>query len=312
MASNLMHPCDFLTRALLDLGPWRRAAAPFAVIRVTGRDAGDFLQRLCSQDVLALPVGGLLPAAFLDSKGKVVATCLCGRVEAGFLLEVQQPQQARLLELLDRYHFSEQVQFPVMPAVADEHIATAVGAGEAGVAVADDGAVTIRFARRGVQFARRHAGDGGSAAAVAARELPAAVAECLRMGAGLVAVGVDTEPQTLALEADLDDHCSTTKGCYTGQEIVARIHTYGHTNRALCLLHLAAGPPITAPAVLHEPDDDLPVGRVLHAVVVPEGLAGVAVRRVGLGYLPTDFQRIGTGLRLADGSAVTVAGFARA
>ena len=71
-------------------------------------------------------------------------------------------------------------------------------------------------------------------------------AECLRLLAGLLRVGVETEPTTLALEADLDDHVSTTKGCYTGQEIVARIHTYGHVNRKACLLHLAPGAPITA------------------------------------------------------------------
>jgi folate-binding protein YgfZ len=126
------------------------------------------------------------------------------------------------------------------------------------------------------------------------------------MGAGIVRVGVDTESGTLALEADLADHCSTTKGCYTGQEIIARIHTYGHTNRALCLLHLAAGPAITAPAVLHELEDKIAVGRVMAAVPVP----GKALR-VGLGYLPKDFQPVGTKLLLADGAAVTVAGFGK-
>ncbi len=125
-------------------------------------------------------------------------------------------------------------------------------------------------------------------------------AECLRMAAGLVRVGIDTEPTTLALEADLDDHCSTTKGCYTGQEIVARIHTYGHVNRRLCLLWLAAGPVVQAPAPVHD-DDDLPVGRVMHAVPVPDGSG-----RLGFGYLPKDFQEPGTRLKLADGAAVTV------
>jgi folate-binding protein YgfZ len=119
-----------------------------------------------------------------------------------------------------------------------------------------------------------------------------------------VRVGLETEPSTLALEADLDDHCSTTKGCYTGQEIVARINTYGHVNRKLCLLHLPAGPELTTPQPLHEPEDQLAVGRVLHAVPVP----GKPLR-VGLGYLPKDFQALGTKLRLDDGGAVTVVGF---
>ena len=121
------------------------------------------------------------------------------------------------------------------------------------------------------------------------------------MAAGFVRVGVETEASTLVLEADLDDHCSPSKGCYTGQEIVARIHTYGHTNRKLCFLQLGDGPMITSPAPLHEPEDEIAVGRVMHAVPVP----GQAVR-FGLGYLPPDFQQPGTELTLADGSRAAV------
>lgn len=303
-----MKPCDPLTSALLAAGPWVRAAAPHAVVEVDGPDAGDFLQRLCSQDVLALAPGALAPAAFLDAKGKVVATCLVARRTdgAGYWLELQAAQAPRLLALLERFHFTEKLRFAARAGAAVERIQTAVGPGRNEVA-ADGDALGFAFARRGVQFERWH---GGAAAVPAGSALDAAVAECLRMGAGLVAVGIDTEPTTLALEADLDDHCSPTKGCYTGQEVVARIHTYGHTNRALCLLHLDGTEPIAAPQTLHETEDDLAVGRVMHAVPLPAGLVAAGPGRVGLGYLPADFQPIGTRLRLADGTAVTVAGFA--
>ena len=65
-----------------------------------------------------------------------------------------------------------------------------------------------------------------------------------------------------------------------------------------------AHPAITAAVALHEREDDVPVGRVLHAVPAP----GLGLR-IGLGYLPKDFQAIGTELALPDGTAVTVAGF---
>ena len=117
-------------------------------------------------------------------------------------------------------------------------------------------------------------------------------------------VGLETEASTLALEADLDDHCSTRKGCYTGQEIVARIHTYGHVNRKLCLLQMGDGAAVDAPVTLLEPEDELPVGRVMHAVSPP----GHDLR-VGLGYLPKDFQELGTALQLEGGGDVTVVGF---
>jgi folate-binding protein YgfZ len=123
------------------------------------------------------------------------------------------------------------------------------------------------------------------------------------MLAGCLRVGVETEATTLALEAEIEDHISTTKGCYTGQEIVARIHTYGHTNRKACLLLLAAGAPITQAQELQD-DDAIAVGRVLHAVPVP----GVDAR-LGVGYLPKDFQALGTKLRLGDGGMVEVLGY---
>ena len=109
---------------------------------------------------------------------------------------------------------------------------------------------------------------------------------------------------TLALEAHHDDHSSTTKGCYTGQEIVARIHTYGHVNRKLCLLRLPMGEAINEPVVLHELEDDLAVGRVMHAVPLAQH-----DMRLGLGYLPPDFQAIGTRLTLAGQGDVEVIGF---
>jgi folate-binding protein YgfZ len=150
-----------------------------------------------------------------------------------------------------------------------------------------------------VRFTRRHGGAVAAGLAPASAEL----AECARLLAGFVRVGVETEATTLALEADLDDHVSTTKGCYTGQEIVARIHTYGHTNRKACLLWLGAGAPITAAQELQD-DDEIAVGRVLHAVPVPGHAA-----RLGLGYLPKDFQGLGTKLRLAGGGGVEVIGY---
>jgi folate-binding protein YgfZ len=291
---------DPLTLELLGGGPFVRDEAPYRLVLVAGDDAKDYVQRLCSQDVLALD-SDAAPAAFLDPKGKVAVTCLVLRAGDGFVLETQAAQHESLLRVLDRYHFTERVNFSAVAGVCRERIAAA----GAKLPAAPAGATTFAWTRRGVQFVRWHADSGSALPAVAGAPLGDELAECLRMGAGIVKVGVDTEPGTLALEADLADHCSTTKGCFTGQEILARIHTYGHTNRALCLLHLAAGPAITAPAVLHEPEDRLAVGRVMAALPVP----GRALR-VGLGYLPKDFQAVGTKLQLADGGAVTVAGFA--
>ncbi|MEC7582757.1 MAG: hypothetical protein VYE77_00435 [Planctomycetota bacterium] len=282
-----------------------REPAPYALLSVRGPDAEDFLQRLCSQDVAALAPGGLAPAAFLDGKGKLVATCLVARdprAEEAYVLETQQAQVAALEALLERYHFTEQLTLGRLPTSCRERIGAA-GADGRGAATVEGEALVLAHARRGLQFERWHAEDLSGLPAAAGELLDDERAEGLRMAAGLVRVGVESEPNTLALEADLDDHCSLTKGCYTGQEVVARIHTYGHTNRGLCLLRIDAGEPITAPVTLLECDDEVPVGRVMAAVPLPQGTG-----RIGLGYLPTDFQAIGTRLVLEGGGDAIVVG----
>ncbi len=294
---------------LLAGGPFRRDDGARALLAVRGRDAADFLQRLCSQDVAALGPGGLRPAAFLDPKGRLQHTCLLGRGQDGFWLETHPDQREGLLALLDRYHFTEKVQFEAGPAGCAEWIGGDLPAAvAAGVEDGGDG-VRIAFARRGVAFVR---GYGAVADGVPAGAAPLAAerAELLGMLAGLVRVGVDSEPATLALEADLDDHLSRSKGCYTGQEIVARIDTYGHVNRRLVLLWLPGEGAIPAPVPLCEPEDGVPVGRVMRALPLPGGVDGRG-GRLGLGYLPKDYWAVGTALRLGDehGPMVMVLGF---
>jgi folate-binding protein YgfZ len=287
-----------LAARLLANGPFVRTAAPFRVLTVSGTDAADFLQRLCSQDVLGLADGVAAPAAFLDAKGKLLVTSLVQRLAGVHWLETAAEQADRLAQLLERYHFNEKLAIGVPPAPGQclEWIAA-----PATPPPAVAGGVRFAWTRRGVQFVRWHFAADAAVPVLPGAPLDMVTAAALRMAAGIVAVGADTEPSTLALEADLDDHCSTSKGCYTGQEIVARIHTYGHVNRRLCLLQLGPGPAIEAPHPLHEPEDRLAVGRVMRAVPLPDGTA-----RVGLGYLPRDFQAAGTQLLLADGAAVEV------
>jgi aminomethyltransferase len=59
-------------------------------------------------------------------------------------------------------------------------------------------------------------------------------AEMLRIEAGIPRYGVDMDESNIPLECNLEaTHISHTKGCYIGQEIIARIHSRGHTNRGL-------------------------------------------------------------------------------
>ncbi|MFN7672277.1 MAG: YgfZ/GcvT domain-containing protein [Planctomycetota bacterium] len=305
-----MTPADLL-RDLLPNPPYQRADAPYRLLQLTGPDAGEFLHRLCTQDVLGLPAGRSRKAAFLDAKGKLLAVCAIGRVGDAFWVETPAEAADGLAALLERYHFTEKLAIaPLAAGPCAETVAFAAagdgeGGGGDGTAALVDGAPVLTTRRRGLVFTRRFGAPaaGDASGAVGAAAFDAARAECVRLLVGDVRVGRETEPTTLALEADLDDAISTTKGCYTGQEIVARIHTYGHTNRKLCLLRLDPGPAIDAPQPLHEVEDQLAVGRVMRAAVAPGG-----GYRVGLGFLPKDFQATGSVVALADGSRATVLG----
>ena len=100
-------PEPTLTASLLANGPYARSGAPYRLLQVTGPEAGAFLQRLCTQDVLGLQEGAVAPAAFLDAKGKVLFTVLIWACADGYCLETHGEQADGLLALLERYHFTE-------------------------------------------------------------------------------------------------------------------------------------------------------------------------------------------------------------
>lgn len=288
-------------------GPGLRRKAPHALVRVEGPDAADYLHRLCSQDVLAMTPGQALPACFLDGKGKLLQVVLVARVEDGLWLEAQAPKAGALLELLDRYHFTEKLTLSAQPAdweCRELWTREPLAAPAPGKNIPlEGGGLALSWQRDPITWVRYH---GPAATRLPqAQELSKEAAECLRILTGMPWVGVDTDARTLALEAHLDDHISLTKGCYTGQEIVARIHTYGHTNRSLCRLRIEGVGPVEVGASLLETEEGAAVGRVMSVVDVPG-----RTERLGLGYVPAAFTAADTTLTLgeATGPQVTVLG----
>ena len=104
--------------------------------------------------------------------------------------------------------------------------------------------------------------------------------EIARIEAGRPEWGIDIDESTIPQEANLDGwHAiSYTKGCYTGQETVARVHFRGHVNRHLRGLLFSADLPIPAGAALLD-DADKGVGDVRSTAVSPR-LGGVALAMV--------------------------------
>ena len=129
--------------------------------------------------------------------------------------------------------------------------AAAAGADRAAVETAAD-----RSRRRKVLFGRTMLGVAGATAvgptdeagralqAAGAREVSREAVELLRIRNGAPAWGHELTGTTLPPEVGIEaDTISYTKGCYIGQETIARMATYGHPTRALAGLRQAAGPP---------------------------------------------------------------------
>jgi tRNA-modifying protein YgfZ len=117
------------------------------------------------------------------------------------------------------------------------------------------------------------------------------IAEILRVEAGRPLLGKDADDTNLPEEVGLSGAISATKGCYVGQEIVARLRTHGRINRRLVGFRFSSGP-VSEGTVFPNPEKpDHELARVTSAVESPR------FGSIGLG---TAFRDVGEGFSLSD------------
>ena len=237
-----------------------------------GTQAAATLNGLCTSDVLALQPGHGQYAAALTPKGKVLADVrLFQRAADGFLVDVPAAAAEGFTAMVRKYvnprlsRYADVSATVACVGVAGPHarqvLAHALGCSPATIdLLAPFAHCEVPFHGESVMVARAddYGVDGfdcfvGAAVAPSLREAllasgaaPASSAalEVVRIEAGRPAWGIDMADDTLVHEAGLDllDAVSYTKGCYTGQEGVARGAFRGHVNRILRGLRLASPP----------------------------------------------------------------------
>ena len=267
------------------------------VLELTGRDRQTFLQGMVSNDVGALTPGQGCRAAFLDSTGHILADlsvlCLPDRL----LLETDARCLDRLAQTLEKYLIMEKVR--ISDVSAHWVILTLLGEAVQWPAPPDSFAVPRRRAAvlsgdlwlpADAAPAVRDSLTGRGAVAIGQE-----TAEVLRVEAGLAAWGHELDETVLLPEAELLDAVSYTKGCYIGQEIVARIAARGHTNRALRPILLAQDAAVPKPGdTLHVPEDapeaGREIGRITSAVESPK----FGGRALALAYVRREYCAPGT------------------
>jgi folate-binding protein YgfZ len=125
-------------------------------------------------------------------------------------------------------------------------------------------------------------------AAAGARAVGQDALEILRVEAGLPRYGVDMDETNVVTEAPLDDAVSYTKGCYVGQEIIARIHWRGHVAKKLTGLLFGDEEKVEREAKIRATDGK-EIGRITSSVFSPR-----LGRTVALGYVKYDYLSPGT------------------
>jgi len=192
-------------------------------VAVTGPEAGGFLERMVSNEVVALAPGEARQALLLTPKSRIVAPLRVVREgDESFLLVTEPGVAEAVASTLTRARFAAKCEIEVKPYRGYLRLGPGDG---------------FRNDDYGVEAWESWGEDERDAADPA--EL-----EPLRIEAGTPAWGKELDETVLPAEAGLDEtHVSFSKGCYPGQEPIARLHYRGRPNRRLRVLEVADASP---------------------------------------------------------------------
>jgi folate-binding protein YgfZ len=289
--------------AVADIGDW-------GWLVVNGPDRLDFLHRLSTNDLRGLRPGQGLPTVLTSATGRVIAALWVYAGEDGLYVRTE-PGQARQVSryLNSMIFFNDHAELPAAPEV-QQFALFGPGAGEllgrlaglpgelvaapygwrdaeiAGTAVAIQRGGPLALPDWTVVAPRGQAGAVFQALTAEAAVLDAETLAALRVEAGLPAWGHELSDQVTPLETGLSAAISYTKGCYTGQEVIARQTNYDKITRRLAGLILPegeacapglAGAPVSGvagrPGFIGTVAASPALGRCIALAVVPRDLA---------------------------------------
>jgi folate-binding protein YgfZ len=225
-------------------------------VRVVGPDAADYLERMLSNEVATLAVGDSCEALLLTPKARVIAPMRVVRRGPDDFLLLTEPEVGHALrdELL-RMRFAAKAEI----ALEEHRSYLLIGPVDGGIPNVDYGVPAAEILDQEPPSDLPQLTDG---------EL-----EALRIAAGTPRFGAEIDDRVLPAEAGLVERAvSLAKGCFPGQEPIARLHYRGHANRQLQVLEVEGSEP--GAELLWE-------GKVV-------GRITSAVSNVALGYVRTE------------------------
>ena len=278
---------------------------------ITGADALDLLNRLTTNDLETLPEGTARSTVLTNGDARVLDHLRLAAVDGGIWCLTSPGRAEDVAEWIDLYTFSEDIsvadksaavaQLTVVGPLADDALTSAgYPAPPLDGTSAGDGAVVIAspfgaHPAYDMLLPVAEVEDAKAALRAAAQEVDAGSFEAYRITQGVPAYGAEFGAFNNPLEARLLGSISDEKGCYTGQEVIARLQTYRKVQRLL-MSFTSDAPAVPGDAL--ESEDGSPAGVVTSVCNAGGG------RTLGLVLVAS--KHAGASLRIAGGNAVTL------
>jgi folate-binding protein YgfZ len=283
----------------------------------SGSEAVMFLNGLITNDMKTLALNSWMPAVFPNVQGRLIAAVRIIHREDGFLIDTERVSLETVAKLLERFTLagdfrvkdltSETAMLSVQGRKAAEVMRQGLGETVANVAREQVATEQIENGGNVTVIRATHTGEDGfdlfvdaneaerlrvSLIEAGAQPFSSEVAETLRIEAGIPRFGIDMDETKVVTETNLDDAVSFIKGCYIGQEIIARIKYRGHVAKKLTGVQLEQDVALESGAKILSTDDK-EIGGITSSAVSPRLRFTIA-----LAYVKYDYLEPGTKVKI--------------
>jgi folate-binding protein YgfZ len=293
--------------------------------QVSGSEAVPFLNGLITNDMKTLAENRWMPAAFPNVQGRLIASVRVVRRPDDatgkkpipyFLIDTEPATREAVLKTIERFtlagdfHVVDLTSQTALLSLQGKQAADVIGSviGNSASGISAYGAAPIEWQQKSLTVLRAsHTGEDGFDIVVGADQaiplwgafvdagaMPVGqgALDRLRIEAGVPRYGIDMDETNVVTETGLDEAVSYTKGCYIGQEIIARIKYRGHVAKKLVGLFFDRPMKIDKDAKIKSADDK-EIGRVTSHTLSPHLGCTIA-----LGYVKYDYLAPDTALRV--------------
>ena len=288
-------------------------------LKATGTDALDLLNRLSTNEVVDLEPGQGAPTILTTDRGRILDVIIVVNAGDHVLLLTSPGMQGPVIAFLDKYTIMEDLTvedvsfatatLSVWGPESQERLAKAANTNLRGIQpypslAPEVGGRPVRlisysFADLPAYYLISSVEDASAVwqglADAGITPMGAEASETARIAQGMPAHGSEMSDDFNPLEAGLIGAIDFTKGCYIGQEVIARLDTYKKVQKYLVKLAFAEGSSVAQGALLTQ--EGKPVGKVTSVGSDPS-----TSRNIGLGYVRTIQAVVGTRLDLEEGS----------